>query len=160
MNSFNQVSCPVTALERVLELVGKNGGILASYGYSFDCPDGQAEQVEGFRLSLCNTNGMGNYGSYVAVATNARTYQYQLDATIKIFRQLADEASLDAEKWNWSKWTVELGGGHLIPVKWSLCSTFRGTKWGEDEKWSYHAYSEGNYLNVGKDTNRVWVKPR
>jgi len=157
MGAFRKVEANFNAAE-ILEAVFHNHGVLASFGFGFDCPSSITRKVGDWEVRLTNTRGMGNAGNYVVVPTTKATYQVALEATIRYLRRLADEAAIDETNWNWSRWTVELGGGHLIPI---LMSQFapKGLRIGQDDRWQYFSHSEENFLNVGKTTRRVWVRP-
>ena len=137
----------------------KNGfSVLSSFGYGFAMPERVVEtQVEGWEIRLVDKRGMGNHGSYVAIATTIENYRFQLAETVRQLRPLADNAALNPA--NWRGWSVDFAT-RLLPVVGSLCHRDSGgTCFAKDDRWNYHRHTCMNYLNVGDNRCRLWVKP-
>jgi hypothetical protein len=82
-----QVSDICRTTEKIKVAVCRNGGVLSSYGFGFSCPGSSPDEpINGWRVSLVDTRGMGNHGSFVAISMRPDTYQYQLAATLRLLR--------------------------------------------------------------------------
>jgi hypothetical protein len=132
--------------------------VLSSFGYGFAIPESGTPDIPGWEIRLVDKRGMGNHGSYVVAATTPANYRFQLAETIRQLRPLADEAALDPA--NWRGWSINFAT-MLLPIVGSSCHRDSGGTWfAKDEKWNYHYYTCNNYLNVGDNRCRLWVKPR
>ena len=81
------------SVERIENAVHKNGGILYSFGYGYDLHNNSpTKQVGDWLIMLVDTRGMGNHGSFIAVAHSKETAKMQRDATMRILRHKADAA--------------------------------------------------------------------
>lgn len=147
-----------TTIESVRCAVERNGGVLASYGFGFATPTAPTEHPDGWNIVLCDRQGMGNHGTYVAVANSWENYDFQESCTLRILRRLADDAE-KAGDWREDE-SLDIGT-MLVPI---LMSNFRPSRpgrrlsIGQDGKWVYYAHSNGNYLRIGDDTDRLWVR--
>ena len=146
-------------LDCIMNAVKNNLSVLSSFGYGFAIPESVVTtQVEGWKVWLMDTRGMGNHGSYAVAATTPENYRFQLAETIRQLRPLADEAALDSA--NWKGWSVDFAT-RLLPVVGSSCHRDSGGTWfAKDDRWNYHHHTCMNYLNVGDNRCRLWVKPR
>lgn len=138
------------------ERVAKTGGVLSSYGYGFRCPErGGPARVGGWEIVLCDTRGMGNHGSFIAVAADERTYDLQYTATVRLLRRWVDEAQREG--------TLGESGDFacaIIPLVRSSLHPDRGTLLVMDSQWEYHYYPHTNHVRVGDGRVRLWVRPQ
>jgi hypothetical protein len=147
-----------TTIHCIMDAVRNNLSVLSSFGYGFAIPESETVQIPGWEIRLVDKRGMGNHGSYVAIATTPANYKFQLAETIRQLRPLADNAALDPA--NWRGWSVDFGT-MLLPIVGSSCHRNPGGTWfAKDDRWNYHHHTCMNYLNVGDNRCRLWVKPR
>jgi hypothetical protein len=145
-----------SATAKIEEVVARNGGVLESYGYGFSCP-GKApdEPINGWQVRLVDTRGMGNHGSFIAVAIREDTYVFQREATLRLLRLWADAAEADGTMSDRGDFATR-----IVPMLDSeLYSTNRGHCIGRDGKWAYFAHSNANFVRIGDGTYRLWVRP-
>ncbi|MDD3293000.1 MAG: hypothetical protein PHI45_03120 [Candidatus Pacebacteria bacterium] len=157
MAKFSYHDCTPTVQE-IEEKVEQNGGSLMGFGGSFCCPGKYTPQVGGWEIRLVDKRGCGNEGLFVAIATTPETYAAQMAATKKILRKMADkEEERNPEFLETNRGDI---GCEVIPLIFSqlLWKRRKGTFLFSDEKWLYFSHSNGNYLRVGDDRERIWVK--
>ena len=139
---------PLDEIERV---VAKNGGIFHSFGSGFSCPgtvDSGANPD--WKVLLCDTQGMGNHGSIIAVAMTPAAYRFQLAHTLRILRERVEKSPPD-ERGNFAIAVVPLLASPLAPGN--------AREFGRDEKYRYFAYEHANFVRVGNGQHRLWVRP-
>lgn len=146
-----------TTIDCIHDAVKNKLSVLSSFGYGFAMPERGTPDISGWEIRLVDKRGMGNHGSYVAIATTTANYKFQLAETIRQLRPLADNAALDPA--NWRGWSVDFAT-ILLPVVGSSCHRGNGTWFAKDDRWNYHHHTCMNYLNVGDNRCRLWVKPR
>ena len=147
-----------TTIHDIMNAVANKLSVLSSFGYGFAIPERGTVQIAGWEVRLVDTRGMGNHGSYVAIATTTANYKFQLAETIRQLRPLADEAALDPA--NWRGWSVDFAT-MILPIVGSSCHRGSGGTWfAKDDRWNYHHHTCNNFLNVGDNRCRLWVKPR
>jgi hypothetical protein len=159
MGSFTSVRADESwyTVEEVEKAIRFNGGVLASYGFGFTCPEYPDDglKVGVWSIKLVNRQGMGNHGSYVAIATTPETYKFQMGETLKGLRATAEAVGCDIESWS-KKDTVECG-----PMMLTVCLSplWKGGMYmGEDDLFKYYCYPHGNHVRLGDDRYRVWAK--
>ena len=156
---FYKVTCQ-PSIDAIRSAVECNGGILSSYGFGCAIPTGPdpSDDPEGWKIILCNTQGMGNHGSYVAVADSWENYDFQEACELRILRRLAD----DAEKiGDWREDGSLDIGTMLVPMLMSRFLPDRGGRSiGQDGKWVYYAHANANFVRIGDDRDRIWVRPQ
>ena len=157
MSNIITTISPTNDIATIERKVVENGGILSSFGWGWTIPERNFPDIIGeWRIYLTDTRGMGNHGSYVAVAQTPRTFALQKRATIALLRAMADNADPKAIRPDGS---LDIATGELLPILGS--PLFKGGKnfMFEDGKWAYFAHSNENFQNVGDGTFRVWVRP-
>lgn len=156
--SFTYVKpdCTWYTKEEIEKAVSYNGGILNTYGFGYTCPERPSNLIiEGYQVQLVNRQGMGNHGSYIAVATTFKTFKSQLKETLKGLRTLAEQTAKDLKAWS-NAHTVECGP-RLIPITFS--PLWKGGLFiGEDELFRYYCHPHGNFARLGDDRVRIWAK--
>lgn len=145
--------------------VRENGGILRSFGWSLiDLPGHDSPaQVGPWKIMFVDARGMGNHGSFIAVATDRVSFSLQLEATKKLLRQQVDEVEtgqhLDGlvsgqsfeERGDFACW--------VVPLFYSPLFGWRNNFAFKDEKWAYFAHHHANFMRCGDGRFRLWVKP-
>lgn len=155
MAQFTKHNCSPTVRE-IEDAIEEDGGCLMGFGGSFCCPGECPPKVGDWEIRLVDRRGCGNQGLFIAIATTPETYAAQMAATVRVLRRMADET----EKKNPEFLRANRGdiGRRVLPVRFSaLCET-RGYLLTEDEKWKYFVIAHGNYLRVGDDRDRIWVR--
>ena len=152
--TVNSGSWSITEVEAAVQ---RTGGTLDSYGFGFDCPKSPPDglMIGNWLISLVNKQGMGNHGSYVAIATTPETYKFQMEANLRLLRFTAEQAGCDLKNWSRPN-TIECG-----PVMLEVCLSplWKGGMYmGEDDLFKYFCYPHENYVRMGDDRYRVWVK--
>lgn len=154
MGAYTHHDAPALTADDIAAAVAETGGILVSYGYGFSCPGrGHGTVIDGWRVLLVDTRGMGNHGSFVAVAETAETYAVQLTATLRLLRQWADAAQADGTMTDRGDY-----GCRVVPLLHSTRHPDRPYI-GSDDVWAYFAHSHLNYLRAGDGRHRLWVRP-
>lgn len=157
MTTFTSVSPRMLTEDQLDDLVRDNGGFLGCYGYGFSCPDrGAGYHVGGWRVSLIDTRGMGNHGSFVVIATDEPTWRHQRDATLRMFRDWTHQAE-GRHAWR-DNGTLDIACA-LVPWLHSDVRPRRGALVARDEAWRYYACPHANFVRVGDDRWRVWARP-
>jgi len=126
------------------------------FGGSFCCPGNCPPKVGEWEIRLVDRRGCGNQGLFVAIATTPETYAVQMAATIRMLREMADQEEERKPKF------LETNRGDIgcevIPIRFSQLYESNGYFLAKDEKWAYFCISHGNYLRVGDDRDRIWVR--
>lgn len=157
MVEFTIHDCFPTETE-ILGAIAKNGGKMMGFGMGGCCPGDCPERVGGWRILLVNRQGMGNHGTFIAVADTEETLKIQYEATVRVLRRLADAAEARNDPGFLSRGDV---GCEVIPLEWStLLPRQNGRELCRDEKYIYFTHTCGNYLRPGDDRSRIWVKSR
>lgn len=176
MSTFDDVDMSVNlSVQDIESAIAESGGILGSWGYGFDCPTfPMRDRTEDWKLILVDRRGMGNHGSLIAVAQTQQSYDIQRAATMSLLRCWADEAEAESLDPNPVDCWGEPDEGKrergeefkargdfacvVIPLLWSPFASQTGHFLFSDEKWSYFYHRHGNYLRVGDDRSRLWVR--
>lgn len=144
------------SVKQIEASVRQNGGVLHSFGYGFSMPGGAPEQVGDWAIRLVDRRGMGNHGSFIAVATTPRTLAVQTEVTMRRLREEADAAEAEA-----SESFLERGdfACQIVPLLWSPLFEAKRYFLFADEKWAYFAISHENHIRHGDGRHRLWVRP-
>lgn len=150
MNTKHQTQEATIEIASIEASVAKNGGVLESYGYGFSVPSSKPARVGGWEIRLVDRRGMGNHGSYVAVAMEPETFRLQWNATKRFLHGLAESSEVSAG---------ETFATKLLPVLGSTLYRSKGVYLFTVEGWAYFAHREENFIRVGWDTYRIWRHP-
>lgn len=160
MSEFTRVKADETwyTVENIDKAVKFNGGILDSYGYGYNCPESPDEglSVGEYEIRLVDRRGMGNHGSFVAIAATKEAYNLQLQATLRGLRKTAEQAGCEVSSWSRPD-TLELEP-RLLPVALSKCRKEGSLFLGEDDLFRYFCHPHANHLRIGDARYRIWAK--
>lgn len=162
MAEFTKHDCTPTVQE-IESAVIEDGGLLMGFGGSFCCPGNCPPKVGDWTVRLVDRRGCGNQGVFVAIADTPETVAFQVDATKKVLRQIADEVESRARN-DPEGYPEFVSRGNIdcrvIPIVFSRIfqEGRKGTFLFGDEKWLYFSHSHGNYLRAGDDRERIWVR--
>ena len=189
MNFYPVGGCSSPDERQIENSVRENGGILRSFGYGFAIPDSSPEIVGNWKIMLTDQRGMGNHGSFIAVATTKEAFLIQKQATMRLLREEADAmearaklsddeglpyasaaADEDSENYFCRQNCLELAARRsfreqgdfackVVPLLSSPEFKRKGYFLFADGKWAYFAHSHANYLRVGDGRHRLWVRP-